>query len=493
MPVLDVVVWTDEQQEQARKWASKVHAKASDNPVRVPPEPEHVQPFRPGAGRPSSLEQLEQVRAAIAACVLQGWTVELRSDAEGHVRASHPRYDGVSAVSPQALLNEMREAMAEAPDVEPAEVALATPATTAPASATGAQPTTVGGAQPNRLRIYVASSWRNEARQQEVVRILRAAGHEVYDFRNPAPGNTGFSWREVHPGWESWTPEEYREALSHPVAERGFSYDMNALRACDACVLVGPCGRSAHLELGWAVGAGKFTVVLLAPGEAELMVKMCDQVCLTTEEMAAALERFAGEASATGAKSPPGSQEPQDPTFAELVAYYQGHLQRKRASTTTRFEEIQLRATLRWLSDNGIERPTAADWKRYFEWRLNPARPSLPSTAGTVQHLRAVVSKVYQRCAERPGWLSVRNPVSAPLFPEFSTPSDGTAHHFSTPFAGTVLTGLTGRVHGAWCDGCCQEPTMSVHRAERLRDQPHEGCPKGNGTWRLLVEVAHGN
>ena len=38
------------------------------------------------------------------------------------------------------------------------------------------------------MKIYVASSWRN-AQQPAVVARLREAGHEVYDFRNPAPAN----------------------------------------------------------------------------------------------------------------------------------------------------------------------------------------------------------------------------------------------------------------------------------------------------------------
>jgi len=33
------------------------------------------------------------------------------------------------------------------------------------------------------LRVYVASSWRNEF-QPGVVAVLKADGHEVYDFRD---------------------------------------------------------------------------------------------------------------------------------------------------------------------------------------------------------------------------------------------------------------------------------------------------------------------
>ncbi len=134
------------------------------------------------------------------------------------------------------------------------------------------------------MRIYVASSWRNE-RQPFVVQILREAGHEVYDFRNPREGDNGFHWSEIDPEWESWTPQKYRECLEHPVARAGFDSDFAAMKWAEAFVLVQPCGRSAHLELGWACGAGKLTVVLLADGEPELMTKMADRICCNMDEV----------------------------------------------------------------------------------------------------------------------------------------------------------------------------------------------------------------
>lgn len=115
------------------------------------------------------------------------------------------------------------------------------------------------------MKIYVASSWRNPW-QLGVVTLLREAGHEVYDFREPEPGVRGFAWSDIDPTWKDWRPAAYREALTHEVAEEGFRRDMDALRSCDACVLVLPCGSSAHLELGWAVGAGKRTAVLFPHG-----------------------------------------------------------------------------------------------------------------------------------------------------------------------------------------------------------------------------------
>ena len=51
------------------------------------------------------------------------------------------------------------------------------------------------------MKLYVASSWRN-LNQPTVVELLRKCGHEVYDFRNPAPGDNGFHWEEIDPDWE---------------------------------------------------------------------------------------------------------------------------------------------------------------------------------------------------------------------------------------------------------------------------------------------------
>lgn len=132
--------------------------------------------------------------------------------------------------------------------------------------------------RPER-RIYVASSWRNLT-QPAVVQTLRASGFEVYDFRNPEEGDNGFHWSEIDPDWQFWSADEYVEALIHPVAVDGFGKDKAAMEWADTFVLVMPCGRSAHLELGWATGQKKATAILLEPenSEPELMYKLADLV-----------------------------------------------------------------------------------------------------------------------------------------------------------------------------------------------------------------------
>jgi nucleoside 2-deoxyribosyltransferase len=142
------------------------------------------------------------------------------------------------------------------------------------------------------FNVYVASSWRNE-RQPAVVAALRRVGFSVYDFRNPAPLQRGFAWSEVDPNWEAWTPSQFRESLAHPAARIGFQRDMEALQHADATVLVLPCGRSAHLELGYAAAVGQATFVLCdesldAP---ELMYLMATKICLDIEDLVQALRK----------------------------------------------------------------------------------------------------------------------------------------------------------------------------------------------------------
>lgn len=135
------------------------------------------------------------------------------------------------------------------------------------------------------MKIYVASSWRNQ-HQPVVVEHLRDSGHEVYDFRNPPHGRGGFAWSDIDKAWQSWTPVDWRKALKHPLAVDGYASDFDAMNWCDAGVLVLPSGRSSHLEAGWMVGRGKPVCVLaLEPCEPDLMVAMCDHMACTYSEL----------------------------------------------------------------------------------------------------------------------------------------------------------------------------------------------------------------
>jgi hypothetical protein len=140
-------------------------------------------------------------------------------------------------------------------------------------------------------RIYVASSWRNPY-YPDVVERLRRAGHEVYDFRNPPHGGAGFHWTDIDENAPDWTFAEYAEGLRHPLAERQFQADIDALAWADTCVLVLPSGRSAHTEAGYMAGAGKRVIVYIPEMvEPELMYKLFNGVVGSLEDLVRALNQ----------------------------------------------------------------------------------------------------------------------------------------------------------------------------------------------------------
>lgn len=150
------------------------------------------------------------------------------------------------------------------------------------------------------MNIYVASSWRNE-HQPPVVAALREAGCEVYDFHDPAEDEDSLSWRDVYQS-RCWSPSRTARVLwgvggeASLSAAENFASNVRALERADAVLLVMPCGTSAHAELGWAVGAGKRTAILLLDYcEAELMWKMADDVLLSIDDAV----KWAEAASAT--------------------------------------------------------------------------------------------------------------------------------------------------------------------------------------------------
>ena len=128
--------------------------------------------------------------------------------------------------------------------------------------------------------IYLASSWKNEY-YASVLQSLRTAGHSVYDFRTAR--GSGFSWESIDKNWLNWTNDTklYLDALDHSNSIDGFNIDFKALKQCEICIFLMPCGVSASLEAGWAKGAGKKLVVYipeLREANIDLMVKMADLI-----------------------------------------------------------------------------------------------------------------------------------------------------------------------------------------------------------------------
>lgn len=106
--------------------------------------------------------------------------------------------------------------------------------------------------------IYLVGSLRNP----DIPRIanqMRVIGFNVFDDWFAAGEKADDAWRD----YEKARGHTYIEALQGHAAKHVYEFDAQHLRRADIVVLVMPAGRSGHLELGWAAGAGKVTAVVI--------------------------------------------------------------------------------------------------------------------------------------------------------------------------------------------------------------------------------------
>jgi hypothetical protein len=141
--------------------------------------------------------------------------------------------------------------------------------------------------------IYVASSLKNK-RQPEVVQVLRSNGYKTYDFNNPGDGYRNFWWKEIDIEFEKWDVSKFCSAMRHPLSEQAYQVDKFVMRNAWAFIMVLPCGKSAHLELGWAIGARKLGIILAEKGkcEAEQMYHLAHLVTDNIDECLTWLNKF---------------------------------------------------------------------------------------------------------------------------------------------------------------------------------------------------------
>lgn len=117
------------------------------------------------------------------------------------------------------------------------------------------------------MKIYIASSWRNQHAVEMLTRLLRYQGHEVLSFVENDHG-------EGHGAVKSMNFEEW---VQTDQAEKSFRYDTQGATQSDLVIYIGPSGTDAWAEVGAAWGAGVPIIGLWAKGEqVGLMRRMMD-------------------------------------------------------------------------------------------------------------------------------------------------------------------------------------------------------------------------
>lgn len=141
------------------------------------------------------------------------------------------------------------------------------------------------------VKVYVIGSLGNTD-VPAFAATIRDQGFEVFDDWFASGPEADTEWRR----YEELRGSNYRDALAGHAATNTFEFDFKHLNEADVVVLLLPAGRSGHLELGWAAGAGKPAYIVLSEKEDrwDVMYKLATEVFHTWDEFFAHLKTLYG-------------------------------------------------------------------------------------------------------------------------------------------------------------------------------------------------------
>lgn len=122
------------------------------------------------------------------------------------------------------------------------------------------------------MRIYIASSWRNQHAVEMLTAAIRDFGHTVSSWiENNHDENPNSSINE------SGRKLDFEQWVNSESSDKSFKYDTEGAANCDLFIYLGPAGKDAAAECGIAFANMKPMLGLYAKGEDfGLMRKMFD-------------------------------------------------------------------------------------------------------------------------------------------------------------------------------------------------------------------------
>jgi len=107
------------------------------------------------------------------------------------------------------------------------------------------------------MKIYIASSWKNQHAVEMLTSLLREEGHEVASFVE----------NNYEEGFGAAKGIPFEEWIHTPSAELAFTYDTSSAATSDLTIYISPSGKDAAAEVGIAWANKKPVLGLYAKGE----------------------------------------------------------------------------------------------------------------------------------------------------------------------------------------------------------------------------------
>jgi len=131
------------------------------------------------------------------------------------------------------------------------------------------------------MKIYLASSWKMKDIVLEFASVLRDEGHNVDSFCD-SDRRISFNWSELIEIMKKEGLDisqlDAIEMIKHWRVIEAFKEDKKWIDWADGLIMLMPCGRSSHLEGGYAKGAGKKLYIVggFKKGEFDTMYGFAD-------------------------------------------------------------------------------------------------------------------------------------------------------------------------------------------------------------------------
>ena len=107
------------------------------------------------------------------------------------------------------------------------------------------------------MKIYIASSWKNQHAVEMLTFFLREAGYEVLSFVENNYGE----------GYAAQKPIDFEKWVWSEQADNSFEYDTNGAKYSNLVIYISPSGKDAAAECGIAWSNGVPIYGLHAKGE----------------------------------------------------------------------------------------------------------------------------------------------------------------------------------------------------------------------------------
>ena len=141
-------------------------------------------------------------------------------------------------------------------------------------------------------QIYLLGSLRNP-KVPVLGNELRKRGFIVFDDWYAAGDKADDHWQDYEEGRGRDFGAALRDGRS---AAHVFNYDLYNMAASDLIVMLMPCGKSGHLEFGYARGEGRPGFIYFDGGEPDrwdVMYKFATEIAFTLDQLLAHLEPWA--------------------------------------------------------------------------------------------------------------------------------------------------------------------------------------------------------